>query len=179
MPGLDLGAGLSGVNYSISVCGGNLLWCACGSGLELMVRWSMLQVVLKQLKEAVGKAEVDQTTLTYVAALACPLIDRKIFDKGDWVEVRPWPAPCRSPGAALVWARFSYWGRPQQGLVGAHVPGLTNVRWAVCLQAHARLHARVQRHFWALCKNKANKCLLLRQLLQSKATTCLLLRWCC
>ena len=69
--------------------------------LELMVRWAMLQVVLKQLKEAVGKAEVDQTTLAYVAALACPLIDRKIFDKGDWVEVRPGPLLADAPGAGV------------------------------------------------------------------------------
>ena len=47
------------------------------------------QTVLKALREAVGKAEVDATTLAYVAKLACPLIDRKIFDKGDWVEVQP------------------------------------------------------------------------------------------
>lgn len=46
--------------------------------------------MLKALREAVGKAEVDATTLAYVAKLACPLIDRKIFDKGDWVEVPPW-----------------------------------------------------------------------------------------
>ena len=45
--------------------------------------------MLKALREAVGKAEVDGTTLAYVAKLACPLIDRKIFDKGDWVEVPP------------------------------------------------------------------------------------------
>ena len=45
--------------------------------------------MLKALREAVGKAEVDGTTLAYVAKLACPLIDRKIFDKGDWVEVQP------------------------------------------------------------------------------------------
>ena len=67
-----------------------------------MVGWAMLQVVLKQLKEAVGKAEVDQTTLAYVAALACPLIDRKIFDKGDWVEVRPNPPLCKR-------TRSSFW----------------------------------------------------------------------
>jgi len=42
---------------------------------------------LTQLKAALGKAEADETTLAYVAALACPLIDRKIFDKGDWVEI--------------------------------------------------------------------------------------------
>ena len=59
------------------------------------------QTVLKALREAVGKAEVDGTTLAYVAKLACPLIDRKIFDKGDWVEVQPL-APNLAAAACLV-----------------------------------------------------------------------------